>query len=618
MCGICGFTGGGDNHTLDAMMAAMAYRGPDGTGKWSNDRGIHLGHKRLSIIDPVGGQQPMVTENKALVLIFNGEIFNHVELRRELEGYGYRFKSDHSDTEVLLHGYHRWGADVVQRLNGMWAFALFDQNEGILFLSRDRFGKKPLFFSQERSNLAFSSELASLQKHPGVTSSLDSRALSSYFAHGYIPAPDSILTGVKKLPAGHNLIFDLKSSRLTLDRYWRFKPEPDPRWSGRVDELAEALVERLLEAIRLRLIADVPVGVFLSGGIDSSSIAALAMTASLGQNVATYSIGFDDESFDESPYSNDMARLLGSNHTFQQLSQVDCTDALDRIYSRLDEPMADSSLIPTFLLCEIAKKDVTVALGGDGADELFAGYDPFKALKPAKLYSSLVPNKVHQLLTTVTRALPVSHRNMSWDFKLKRFLSGLGYEDNLRNAIWLSTLPPGHISSLFGQSMNLQQVYDQAISSWQAPGVENEIDATAQFYTEVYLQNNILTKIDRAGMLNSLEVRAPFLDIDLVNLVRTIPSSLKFRGTESKYILRKALSRILPVEILTRPKKGFGAPIGRWFKEEVLTINPDALEGAVDTDVVKRLYKEHLEGRADWRNFLWAHFVLEKWLSRQN
>lgn len=618
MCGICGFTGGGDTHILDAMMAAMVYRGPDGSGKWSNDRGLHFGHRRLSIVDSTGGQQPMVTDDGHLILAFNGEIYNHVNLRRELEGYGYRFNSSHADTEVVLHGYHRWGADLVQRLNGMWAFAILDQRDGTLFLSRDRFGKKPLFFAQERKNFVFSSELASLQKHPSVHSSLDRDALFSYFAHGYIPAPNSLLSGVKKLPAGHNLTYDLTSGRTKLQRYWRYKPEPDLRWLTREDELAATLATELLESIRLRLIADVPVGVFLSGGIDSSSIAALAMNADLGQKVSTYSIGFEDKSFDESPYSSDMARLLGSEHHFHQLTKRDCIDALERIYPRLDEPMADSSLIPTFLLCEIAGKQVTVGLGGDGADELFAGYDPFKALKLANIYERVVPKKLHQVITSATRSLPVSHRNMSLDFKLKKFLSGLGYDERVRNAIWLSTLPPGHVSTLFARQIDLHKTYDQAISSWDAPGVENDIDSTTQFYVELYLQNNILTKIDRAGMLNSLEVRAPFLDINLVNLVRTIPSSLKFRRTVTKYILRKAVSRILPVEILNRPKKGFGAPIGRWFKDSNLTINPDALEGFVDTDVTRRLYKEHLEGKADWRGFLWAHFVLEQWLSRQN
>tara|TARA_B100000676_G_scaffold77387_1_gene76955 strand:+ start:16063 stop:17919 length:1857 start_codon:yes stop_codon:yes gene_type:complete len=618
MCGICGFTGEGDVHTLDAMMAAMVYRGPDGSGRWSNDRGIYFGHKRLSIVDPDGGQQPMVTDDGHLILAFNGEIYNHVDLRRKLEGYGYRFNSSHADTEVVLHGYHRWGPDLVHHLNGMWAFAIFDQRNGTLFLSRDRFGKKPLFFAQERNSFIFSSELASLQKHPSVNSSLDRDALFSYFAHGYIPAPKSILTGVQKLPAGYNLTYDLTSGRTELQRYWRYKPEPDLKWLTHEDELAEALASELLESIRLRLIADVPVGVFLSGGIDSSSIAALAMNAELGQNVETYSIGFEDKSFDESPYSNDMARLLGSDHHFRQLTKTDCIDALERIYPLLDEPMADSSLIPTFLLCEMARERVSVGLGGDGADELFAGYDPFKALQPANAYARVVPKKLHQIITSITRSLPVSHRNMSLDFKLKRFLSGLGYDERVRNAIWLSTLPPGHVSALFAQPIDLDQTYKQAISSWQAPGVENGIDASAQFYIELYLQNNILTKIDRAGMLNSLEVRAPFLDINLVNLVRTIPSSLKFRRTKTKYILRKAVSKILPVEILNRPKKGFGTPVGRWFKDSVLTINPAVLEGVVDTNVTKRLHKEHLEGKADWRNFLWAHFVLEKWLSTQN
>lgn len=616
MCGICGFTGNGDQSILEAMMEAMVYRGPDAAGSWNNEEGVHLGHRRLSIVDIADGHQPMLTEDGSLVLVFNGEIYNHHELRRDLESHGVIFRTDHSDTEVLLHGYRKWGRSVVDRLNGMWAFALLDRSQGVLWLSRDRFGKKPLYYSQRRGDFYFSSELASLCCHPAIDHDIDVSSLVSYFAHGYVPAPGSMVSGIQKLPAGHNLIYSLTDSSIRLERYWRFEFAPQMDWVKRPEALSDALIEKLYAAVNTRMQADVPVGVFLSGGIDSSSVASLAMTASKSQNVKTYSIGFEDESFDETAYSNDMAAVLGTDHTNEQLTAAGCLELLDDIYTHLDEPMADGSLVPSFLMCRLARNQATVALGGDGADELFAGYDPFKALSPARLYSRVVPKSLHGMITNLTGKIPVSHRNMSLDFKLKKFLSGLGYESRIRNPVWLGTLPPGHLSRLFGNPMNPEIVYAEAIAAWEASGAENDVDRTLQFYVEMYLQNNILTKMDRAGMLNSLEVRSPFLDIDLVNLVRTIPAELKFNGRETKHILKKALAKVLPVEILYRRKKGFGIPIGQWFKEGSLSINPDALDGLVDTDFVKRIYAEHVAGRADWRSFLWAHFVLERWMQQ--
>jgi len=616
MCGICGFTGNGDQSILEAMMEAMVYRGPDAAGSWNNEEGMYLGHRRLSIVDIADGHQPMLTEDASLVLVFNGEIYNHRELRQELESHGVIFQTDHSDTEVLLHGYRKWGRSVVDRLNGMWAFALLDRPQGALWLSRDRFGKKPLYYSQRHGDFYFSSELASLCRHPAIDHEIDTTSLVSYFAHGYVPAPGSMVSGIQKLPAGHNLIYSLTDRSTRLEHYWRFEFTPHMDWVNRPQALSEALIEKLYAAVNTRMQADVPVGVFLSGGIDSSSVAALAMTASKSQNVKTYSIGFEDESFDETAYSSDMAAVLGTDHANEQLTAAGCLELLDDIYSHLDEPMADSSLIPSFLMCRLARNQTTVALGGDGADELFAGYDPFKALSPARLYSRVVPKSLHGMITNLTGKIPVSHRNMSLDFKLKKFLSGLGYESKIRNPVWLGTLPPGHLDRLFGNPMDPEIVYAEAIAAWEASGAENDIDRTLQFYVEMYLQNNILTKMDRAGMLNSLEVRSPFLDIDLVNLVRTIPAELKFNGRETKYILKKALAKVLPVEILYRRKKGFGIPIGQWFKEGSLSINPNALDGLVDTDFVKRIYAEHVAGQADWRSFLWAHFVLERWMQQ--
>jgi asparagine synthase (glutamine-hydrolysing) len=617
MCGICGFVGDGNENVLKEMLEVIKYRGPDDFGVWINGEDIGIGHRRLAILDIRDGHQPMATVDEALVIVFNGEIYNHKELREELELLGHVFRSNHSDTEVLLHGYRQWGTAITNRLNGMWALAIYDREKNLMWLSRDRFGKKPLYYIVKGDNFAFSSELLSLCRHPITRPrKISEQSLVKYFAYGYVPAPASLVEGIHKLPAGHNLTFNLSTRRVQVERYWRFEFDPDMSWLKYKDSLADALLEKLYKAVERRLQADVPVGVFLSGGVDSSSIAALAVTASGARKVRTYSIGFTEQSFDESLYSKDMAEVLGTTHTSETMSIDRCVDLLDEIYESLDEPIADNSLVPSFLLSKIASRDITVALGGDGADELFAGYDPFKAIVPAQIYSRVVPNIVHRSISGLTRNLPVSHRNMSFDFKLKRFLSGLGVPSNIRNAVWLGTLPPGHLTQLFGKEFSPDIVYEEAISAWDEVHAKNDVDKTLQFYTELYLQNGILTKMDRAGMLNSLEVRSPFLDIDLVDLVRTIPAQLKYNHWETKLTLKAAVEKVIPEGILKRQKKGFGLPVGKWFQQQHLKIEPTALEGFVDTDMVKRLNSEHVQGKADWRGFLWAHFVLEKWIKQ--
>ena len=616
MCGICGFSGLGGRADLSRMMEVMRYRGPDGEGQWSDGKSVHLGHLRLAIIDLESGQQPLTSFDNKLVVVFNGEIYNHRALRTELESLGHQFQTSHSDTEVLLHGYRQWGIDLTLRLNGMWAFALLDREKGQLWLSRDRFGKKPLFFSQKGENIIFSSELSSIVAHSAVSSEIDRRALTKYFAYGYVPSPSSMLQGVSKLPAGHNLVFDLHTRKSRVHRYWRLLLEPEESLIAKPDEVHRLLIDKLSDAVESRLDADVPVGVFLSGGIDSSAVAALAISARKGRSIRSFSIGFEDPTFDETKYSNEVAGILGTTHRREILSSSRCLELMDLIFGRLDEPLGDSSLVPSFLMCAMARDEVTVALSGDGSDELFAGYDPFKALAPAGVYGKIMPKFAHGLLTRMIGVIPVSHRNMSFDFKMKKFLAGLGYEASIRNPVWLGPLPPGHLSRLFGQEIDPEDIYSEAIDAWVCNEGANDIERTLQFYTEMYLQNDILVKMDRAGMLNSLEVRSPFLDIDFVDLVRRIPTAMKFDGKQTKKVLKESLYPLLPLEILYRSKKGFGIPIGQWFKDGSLRINPDALQGIVDTDFVRRIYSEHRNGVADWRSFLWSHFVFERWIER--
>jgi len=613
MCGICGFSGEGNLEDLSNMMAAMPYRGPDGDGQWHDDKGNYFGHVRLSIVDLVDGQQPLATSDGSIIVIFNGEIYNHRSLRIALENRGHTFKTNHSDTEVLLHGYREWGIELTTRLNGMWAFALFDRSNGKLWLSRDRFGKKPLYYAQRGDTFVFSSELHSLIAHPNIETTLDRLSLKKYFAHAYIPAPRSIITGVSKLPAGHNLIFDLQTRNISTSRYWRFELEPDRKWEEKTEEAEELLLDSLYRAVETRLEADVPVGIFLSGGIDSSAVAALSVAVNKGHVLRTFSIGFEEPSFDETVYSNSIAKLLGTKHTVETLSATKCHELLEPIYSRLDEPLADASLVPSFLVCKLAQRDVTVALGGDGSDELFAGYDPFKALRLANSYRKVVPNLFHQNFSRLLEKIPVSHEYMTFDFKVKKFLSGLSYDGTIQNSVWLAPLTPAELSNLFGESIDIEEIYSESIEAWEYPKTGNQIERTLQFYTELYLQNDILTKMDRAGMLNSLEVRSPFLDIDFVDVVRQMPTSFKFSGRQTKKILKKVLKPILPKEILDRPKSGFGMPVGKWFKDGHLEIDPTHFEGILDSGFVSHLYEDHMTNKSDKRSFLWAYHVLENW-----
>jgi asparagine synthase (glutamine-hydrolysing) len=612
VCGICGFIGPGGAGELAVMNAALARRGPDGAGTYSDAAsGVWLAHRRLAIIDLEGGGQPMATTDGALVVSYNGEIYNHLELRRELTARGHRFVSDHSDTEVLLHGWREWGEELPSRLNGMWAFALYDKPRGLLFCSRDRFGKKPFFYAASPGFFAFSSELASLMAHPKLTDRAVSRtSLRKYFAYGFIPSPQALYAGTAKLPGGCNLLLDLGEPTPQIRRWWTFRLEPDPKLleapqavvAGRILELLDAAVAR-------RLMADVPLGIFLSGGVDSSAITALAVRHA--PDIRAFSIGFDDPAFDESAKSREAAAALGVARHETRLSLDAALALMPEIVGRLDEPMGDVSLIPTALLCRETRRHVAVALGGDGADELFAGYDPFRAVRAAEWYSRLAPRPIHRALALLAARLPVGHGYMAAGFKINRFLRGLSVPPRLRNPVWLGPLDPGEIADLFAEPVDPEDLYSEAIEVYESCQSRDMIDRTMEFYTRLYLQDDILVKTDRAGMMHSLEVRAPFLDSELVKYVRTIPAALKYRRGITKYILKKALEAVLPSSIIYRKKQGFGVPVGRWLADGALPMGPASpLEAGLKTAAIEARIREHRAGRADHRLFLWNLWVL--------
>jgi asparagine synthase (glutamine-hydrolysing) len=610
MCGICGFIGKGSIEDLKAMSTVLFHRGPDEEGLWHDtEKAIFLGHRRLSIIDISGGSQPMWSADGNLGVVFNGEIYNHIELRNELQDKGYVFQSDHSDTEVLLHGFREWGKDLPVLLNGMWAFAIYDRTCHRLFLSRDRFGKKPLFYTLQNSTFAFASELNALTRHKIVKSSISKKSLKKYFAYGYIPAPHSIYENIYKLPGGYNLILDIDSMDFKVRQYWDFILEPFDKVPEKPEDAWGEELRMLIDrSVKRRLMSDVPLGVFLSGGIDSSSIVAFASKHE--QGVRTFSIGFEEASFDESAHAKRVAEFFHTKHYSEVLSVDKSIQLLPSIVSRLDEPMGDSSLLPTYLLSMVTRKKVTVALGGDGADELFAGYDPFQALQRAKIYSRITPRPLHRAIRMIAARLPTSHSNMSFDFKLRRTLRGLSYPMRLWNSVWLGPLSPKELGELFQEPTEIEDVYEEAILCWEGCTQNNLIDKTLQFYTKLYLQDDILVKIDRASMMHSLEVRAPYLDKDLVDFVRKIPSTYKFRNRQTKYILKKALEPILPKDILYRSKKGFGVPIGKWFMKDSLPWKEFETMEYLNENYFNKKLDSHKNAKEDHRAFLWNAWLL--------
>jgi asparagine synthase (glutamine-hydrolysing) len=620
MCGIAGFVGAGDADDLRRMAEAMVHRGPDDEGFWHDGRmGLYLAHRRLAVLDIEGGAQPMWSQDGAVGVVFNGEIYNHAELRRDLEKCGHFFLSDHSDTEVLIHGYRQWGPSFVERLNGMWALALYDRQDNRLLLSRDRFGKKPLYYTASSDLFAFASELTALLQHRHVKKSLSPLSLKKYFAYGYIPEPHSLYERILKLPSGSNLMIDLSTLRLQIRKYWQFRIEPFERIPKNAEEAwGEQIRELLGRAVRRRLVADVPVGVFLSGGIDSSTVTALAAEAQGADRLKTFSIGFAEKSFDESVAAQRAAALFGTEHSSRRLSMQRAAGLMPVIAARLDEPLGDSSILPTYLLCRETRKRVTVALGGDGGDELFAGYDPFRALRAAAVYARLVPRPVHRGVLLAASLLPVSHRNISYDFKLKQTLRGLSYPQRLWNPVWMGPLSPAELRDLFDEPVDVESVYSEAIDCWDRCRGAHLVDRTLMFFTELYLKNDILVKVDRSSMMHSLEVRSPFLDIELVDFVRRIPHVYKLRGGNTKYIFKKALAPLLPPEIRNRKKKGFGAPVGEWLRKGRLTWTDSPSLGPGFERFSRRYRREHTAGRADYRLFLFNGWLLGHYMAARS
>ena len=608
MCGIAGFFGLGNRSDLERMTRALAHRGPDGENFYIDQAmPVFLGHRRLAIVDIASGKQPMWNENGQVGVVFNGEIYNQQELREELIQRGHRFVSSHCDTEVLVHGYEEWGEQLPQRLNGMFAFAIYDKPRKRLFLARDRFGEKPLYYAHRPNLFAFASELTALAQHQWIDRQLDTRSLKKFFAYGYLPAPHAILKSVRKLPGGHWLSYDINEGTFVIKRYWRFVVEPneslrDADESRLVDE-CDAL---LTQAVCRRLMSDVPLGVFLSGGLDSSSVVA-SMTSTLPPSrIRTFTIGFTEPTFDERAHARVVSQHLGSVHQERLLDFDHAKRLIPAVLGRLDEPLGDPSIIPTHLLCAFAREQVKVALTGDGGDELFAGYDPFLALAPARAYSRVVPGWGHKALRRVAELMPISHANMSLDFKLRQILTGLSYPEEMWLPVWMAPSEPKHLRELFETPIDIEDVYEEAITIASDPD-KSAVDRALEFFTQLYLPDDILMKTDRAAMMCSLETRAVFLDNDLVEFCRRLPHRFKFRNGERKYLLKQVARRYLPTSIVERKKKGFGMPVAKWLLDWPTTMPIRPIPGCCTTPA-RRAFAEHRTHSRDHRLFLWSWF----------
>ena len=625
MCGITGWANL-DTHTpppegardlLHAMCERMVHRGPDSEGLFVTSS-VALGMRRLAIIDLVTGEQPAFNEDKSVAVILNGEIYNYRELRRDLERRGHSFRSA-SDTEVLPHLYEEYGDGMIRELNGMFAFALWDSRRRRLLIARDRFGEKPLYWGVFDKTLLFASEPKVLLAHPAVKPSLNLQALRQYLSFDYVPAPLSIYEGINKLPAAHKLV--LENGRVEVDRYWQLSyktVQPPPS----EEEAADHLRELMADAVRMRLVSDVPLGVLLSGGVDSSAVTALAVRAS-SEPVKTFSISFAEASFDESAYARSVAKFLGTDHHEERLSANLAANLVSEIGAWMDEPFSDPSLVPTYLLSRFTRKHVTVALGGDGGDELFAGYAMYAGLRWAEFYKRIPAFMRAGMIEPLVRLLPVKTKNLSFDYKALRFVTGAQYDPVTRHHVWFGSFTPDEQLQLLtpeALAATDVEIYAQARQFADECDSEDLVTRMQSVDTRLYLAEDILTKVDRASMAVSLEVRAPFLDPRVAEFAASLPCNYKLRGQKTKYILKKAVRDLLPPFVTKRGKKGFGVPVAEWLKEKLRPLARDLLSpervrraGVFNAHYVARLLDEHERGVANHRKLLWTLLMFELW-----
>lgn len=626
MCGIAGiinFSGKSPSEDLlKKMTDIIEHRGPDGSGAYISG-GIAFGHRRLSIIDLAGGHQPMTTSDDRVTITYNGEIYNFPELREELKTLGYQFNTS-SDTEVILQAYHAWGPKSVERIRGMFAYAIHDKEKNEVFIARDRLGIKPLFYGElSGDNFVFGSELKSLKIHPNFNSSLRTESTEEYFALGYIPEPYTIYKNVMKLEPGHTLLINTSTGKIENNQYWNIEFNSD--YKGSFNDASRELDARVEEAVRIRMRADVPLGAFLSGGVDSSAVVA-NMAKNSAEPVNTCSIGFKQADFDETDYADQIAEQYKTSHKSKFVDPNDFS-LVDKLMDYYDEPYADSSALPTFRVCELARENVTVALSGDGGDEHLAGYRRYKLQMFEENLRSKIPTAIRK---PVFGTLGTIYPKADWAprvFRAKTTFQGIARSHVESYFHGVSILKPEMRQRLYSTKMKSDLQDYTALEVFKKHALDTDTDDPLSIiqYLDVktYLAGDILTKVDRASMAYSLEVRVPLLDHELVGWIATLPSSYKLNNGEGKYIFKKSLEKDLPHDILYRPKMGFRVPLQSWFKNELKDKIKSAVlsermldSGNFDQGYLATLINEHQSGLSDHSAPLWTLMMYDQFLAR--
>jgi asparagine synthase (glutamine-hydrolysing) len=620
MCGICGFIELEEKplalmrNEISGMCDSIRHRGPDEQGNFIDEKnGLALGHQRLSIIDVSSGQQPMTNENSKIQIIFNGEIYNYLEIKKSLEQKGHQFKTN-SDTETIIHAYEEWGEDCLHHLRGMFAFAIWDANKKSLFCARDRIGIKPFYYFWDQKKLIFGSEIKAILAHSEVRPEVDNKALINYLRLFYIPAPQTIYKNIYKLPPGHTLLF--YKGRIVVEPYWDLKSSIENQKELSLTDASAQLRQTLQEAVDIRLISEVPLGAFLSGGVDSSIVVAL-MSQTTGSGVMSHCVGFEDKYFNESMYSREMADRFGCNHSEITL-QPDVRDILPKLIWHMDEPFADSSMIPTYYICQEARKRVTVCLSGDGGDELFAGYNWYAEMQRLQQLDARLPSILKKGFGHLGKIMPDSIRgatflrnlNSSWENRHVNLLGG--FTDNQISSLLGIDL----LSSKSSQCHPLSVLYNSKVFGKDPVLNAQHIDLNS------YMVEDILMKVDKMSMAHSLEVRVPLLDHKFVELAFSLSTKLKINDSQRKIALKESVSDLIPKQFFNRKKQGFSIPQKKWLQNELhdyvhdyLLTSSSQASNFFDLDEMKKLWKTMNNGkmRIDLSPHIWALLSFELW-----
>ncbi|MDZ7724143.1 MAG: asparagine synthase (glutamine-hydrolyzing) [candidate division KSB1 bacterium] len=620
MCGICGVFNRNPEHHVDPrdikrMCDAIVHRGPDQQGAYVSAN-IGIGMRRLSIIDLSTGNQPIFNEDGSLAIVFNGEIYNHQQLRKELVAKGHRFKT-HSDTEAIVHAYEEYGEACPEKLNGMFAFAIWDRKRQSVFLARDRIGIKPLYYYIDANRLVFGSELKSILKISDIPRQVNAKALDTFLTFEYIPSPYSIFDNIHKLPPGHSLT--VARDRHSLKQYWTFEYNT---LDYNEQQLKSRFVELLEDSVNIRLMSDVPLGAFLSGGLDSSSIVAL-MSRHTNGPVKSFSIGFDNSTYNELPFARAVANQYQTEH-YEEIIQPDALSLTERIIRQLDEPFGDFSVFPTLLVSEMARKYVTVVLSGDGGDELLGGYDTYIAQNMARRYARLPALLRKYPIEALINLLPPTEKKKGLVNRAKRFVEGMRLPDHLQHVRWMIFLQSAEKQMLydpeFQRSLNDYDSFGFIKEAFRNSGSSTPLDQQEYVDIKTYLVDDILVKVDRMSMAASLETRVPFLDHRFVEFAATIPAHYRLRGKQTKAILKDTMRPLLPDMILKRGKEGFSIPIKTWMKNELRPLMTDVLsernvkeKGFFSPTVVQKLVREHLQNRENHSHRLWGLMMFHMW-----